>query len=389
MPRWRLLEFAAVRVAIIDNYYPAFLADHYSSRPGLAEQAYDDQLAALMERSFGTADAYSRNLAELGHSAIDLIVNCEPLQAAWAAEHGCSRLLRRLGGVPGLPGRIAKFEFLHRVAAAQLEAFDPDVVYCQDFWFLRQDDLDRLRAKGVLLVGQCGSELPGDGRPYAYDLITTSFPHFVERLRARGVDTEYLGIAFDEQVLERLCAQQVAPMAAAKRELGAVFVGGIHPPSVHRDGVELLEQLCRELDLDVWGYVANGLAPDSPILARHRGTAWGLDMYRILSRTRLAINRHGDIAEGYANNMRLFEATGVGALLMTEAAPNLAELFEPGGEVVAYEDADDLVDKARYYLANEQERVAVASAGQRRTLRDHTYRVRIAELAKMLEARLR
>ena len=74
---------------------------------------------------------------------------------------------------------------------------------------------------------------------------------------------------------------------------------------------------------------------------------------------------------------------------MTEAAPNLVELFEPGREVVAYEDADDLVDKARYYLANEQERITVASAGQGRTLRDHTYRVRIAELAKMLEARLR
>ena len=33
-------------------------------------------------------------------------------------------------------------------------------------------------------------------------------------------------------------------------------------------------------------------------------------MYRVLARTRVAVNRHGDIAEGYANNMRLFEATG-------------------------------------------------------------------------------
>lgn len=379
-----------MRVSIIDNYYPAFLADHYAERPGLADRPYDDQLASLMERSFGTADAYSHNLNELGHKAIDLVVNCEPLQAAWAREHGRSRLLVRAGrALPGLPGRVAQLEFLHRVATAQLEAFEPDVVYCQDFWFLRRDELEALRAKGVLLVGQCGSELPEDSRPLAYDFITTSFPHFVDRLRARGVDTEYLRIAFDERVLERLRDQDVVPDAGAPRELGTVFVGGIHPPSVHRDGIELLERLCAELDMDVWGYIANGLAPDSPILARHHGPAWGLDMFRILARARLAINRHGDIAEGHANNMRLFEATGVGALLMTEAAPNLPKLFEPGREVVAYDDADDLVEKARYYLENEREREEIASAGQRRTLGEHTYRVRIEELAGMLEDRLR
>jgi hypothetical protein len=379
-----------VKVAIIDNYYPAFLADHYACRPRLADSSYDEQLAALMERSFGTADAYSQNLRELGHEAIDLIVNCEPLQAAWAREHDRSRLLGRLGGaLPGLPGRVAQFEFLHRVAAAQLRAFEPDVVYCQDFWFLRRSDLEALRAEGVLVVGQCGSELPSDERPYAYDLITTSFPHFVDRLRARGVDTEYLRIAFDERVLERLREQDVVPEAAAPRDLGAVFVGGIHPPSVHRNGVELLEHLCLELSMDVWGYVANGLAPNSPIHAHHHGPAWGLDMYRVLARTRIAINRHGDIAEGYANNMRLFEATGVGALLMTEAATNLSELFEPGQEIVSYESAEDLVDKARYYLENEQERVAIASAGQNRTLAEHTYRRVMADLAEMLEQRLR
>ena len=64
-------------------------------------------------------------------------------------------------------------------------------------------------------------------------------------------------------------------------------------------------------------------------------------MYRVLARTRVAMNRHGDIAEGHANNMRLFEATGAGALLATEAADNLPELFEPGREVLAYRDADD------------------------------------------------
>ena len=60
-------------------------------------------------------------------------------------------------------------------------------------------------------------------------------------------------------------------------------------------------------------------------------------MYRVLAQSRIAVNRHGDFAGGYAANMRMFEATGVGALLMTESAANLPDFFEPGREVVAYD----------------------------------------------------
>ena len=42
------------------------------------------------------------------------------------------------------------------------------------------------------------------------------------------------------------------------------------------------------------------------------------------------------MAKSYANNMRLYEATGVGALLVTDWKENLGEMFEPGKEVVAY-----------------------------------------------------
>ena len=390
-PRLRCasLEFAAVRVAIIDTYYPAFLADHYTRRSGLQECPYEQQLSALMERCFGTADAYSQNLRDQGHEAIDLVVNCEPLQRAWAREHGRSLWHGRVArALPSLAGQAASSVLLRRLAAAQVEAFQPDVVYVQDLWFFRRNELEALKTRGALLVGQCGSRLPTDNRLSSFDLLTTSFPHLVERLRVQGIDSEYLRIAFDERVLARLRGLGVRSEAESRRALGVVFVGGIHAPSDHRAGTEFLEHLCAELPIEVWGYVKDQLKRDSPIRRRHRGEAWGLDMYRVLANARIAINRHGDIAEGHANNMRLFEATGVGALLMTEAAPNLQELFEPGREIVAYENTDDLIEKARFYLEQDQERRAVAVAGQRRTLSEHTYRLRIRELTALLEARL-
>jgi spore maturation protein CgeB len=111
-------------------------------------------------------------------------------------------------------------------------------------------------------------------------------------------------------------------------------------------------------------------------------------MYEVLARSKVVLNRHIDVAEGYANNMRLYEATGAGALLLTDAKSNLAELFDPGSEIVTYQDADDLVATLAQLAADRDRRIAIAAAGQRRTLRDHTYRQRMTQLTELLQARL-
>jgi len=111
-------------------------------------------------------------------------------------------------------------------------------------------------------------------------------------------------------------------------------------------------------------------------------------MYRVLAESKIVLNSHIAYAEGQANNMRLFEATGVGALLVTESAPNLADFFEPGREVVSYDGPTDLVDKLRHYIDHDDERRAIAEAGQARTLRDHTYAKLMARLADILGTKL-
>ena len=220
-----------------------------------------------------------------------------------------------------------------RIAAAQIEAWKPDVLYVQDLSFFGREELARIRARGVLLAGQIASAPPPDRELREFDLITTSFPHFVERFRALGIDSEYLRIAFYEPVLDQLREDGVDPSPRSERPVDVAFVGGLHP-EVHGSGVALLERVSREVPLDVWGYGADRLPAASPLLEHYRGEAWGLDAYRVLAGSRIVVNRHVDAAEGHANNMRLFEATGVGALLITEEADNLGDMFEPGREVV-------------------------------------------------------
>jgi hypothetical protein len=379
-----------VRIAIFDAYYVEVLDRLYRDTPGLARRPYREQLDAVMSLMFGTSDSYTRPLRELGHDAHDLIVNWAPIQMAWARERRVAPVLRRAAAAtPSLPGRVLRQRLLHAVARAQIEALDPEVVYLQDFWFFTPAELRRMKDERRFLVGQLGSRPPEDGRVELCDLVLTSFPHFVPRLRERGIDCEYFAIAFYDRVLDVLRGEGLScDPAGPERDIAASFVGGIHSPDVHRSGTALLERVAAEADVQFWGYVKDRLRPGSPIVPRHHGEAWGLDMYRVLARSRIAVNRHGDIAEYYANNMRLFEATGVGALLVTESARNLPGLFTPGEEVVTYSSPDELIEKLRHYAEHPDERERIAAAGQRRTLADHTYTRRMEQLDELLRARL-
>jgi spore maturation protein CgeB len=363
-----------VRVAIVDTYYPAFAAEHYRARPGLEDEPYERQLRSLLDRSFGTSDAYSRELRALGHDAYDLVANCLPLQQAWVREHGSLALKAMLRWPRGLRQRILR---------AQLEQLCLDVVYFQELNVLDRASLDALRAGGTSVVGQIASPLPPERQLKGFDLILTSFPHWVGKL---PVPSEYLPIGFDTAVLDALRARGCTPEPDAERPYDVVFIGSVNA-QVHSARVRMLEQLSETVDLAIWGYGTETLAPDSPLRDRVRGHAWGIDMYEKLSQAKIALNAHIDVAEGFANNMRLFEATGVGTLLVTDSAPNLHELFEPGREVVTYDAFDELPGIVRRWLDDDAGRIAIAAAGQQRTLRDHTYADRLARVVEILERR--
>lgn len=373
-----------MKVVFLDTYYPRFIAEHYEKSPSLETQGYVKQLDALIGRVFGTSDFYSSHLRGLGHEAYDLVANCAPLQAAWALENGVHvsplalALPQRLLRMPLVGPLLSNLPGLVKIALAQIRSLRPDVLYCQDLWFLPPAALVELRPYVGLVVGQIASPLPPEPYLRAFDLVTTSFPHLVPRLRAMGIASEYFRIAFEPRVLEML--GDVQP------DIDVSFVGGISQH--HGNALPMLERLAIECGIEFFGYGANELPRSSPILRQHHGEVWGLDMYRSLGRSRITVNRHINVAENYANNMRLYEATGVGAMLLTDKKDNLGDLFEIGKEVVAYGSVEEAIELIGYYRAHPDEARAIALAGQVRTLSEHTYLCRMKELGPMLESYL-
>lgn len=81
---------------------------------------------------------------------------------------------------------------------------------------------------------------------------------------------------------------------------------------------------------------------------------------------------------------RNFEVPGAGGFLLTEAADNIEEYYRDGKEIAVFRDTDELIEKARYYLAHERERATIAEAGYRRTLDEHTYEKRFRALFRKM-----
>ena len=188
--------------------------------------------------------------------------------------------------------------------------------------------------------------------------------------------SEYQPLAFDPRVLERL--------GDVERDVDVSFVGGI--TGMHTQGNQFLTSCTRAMRVDIWGYGAELLPENHPIGKHHHGPAFGLDFFGVLARSKITLNRHIDIAENYACNMRMYEAAGCGALLITDAKDNLGDLFEVGREVLSYQSAEEAMELATYYRDHPEEARVIADAGQRRTLENHSYDTRMANTADWLES---
>lgn len=346
----------------LNAYYTTFLTHFYSKNQHLSALPYDLQFNALQRIFFGDSDFYSHGLSLAGWKTQDLVINCHPLQSAWAREHEYPE------------------DDLQSIMLEQIKRTRPSVVYFQEPNIATAELLREIRNYTDLLVLQIASAIPAQTDFSQFDVVITAAPHFVNMFRNMGVACYYQPLAFDPRCV---------PVSTRyrNRSIDVSFVGGFSDS--HVGSYTLFEHLAVTTPVEFWGYGVETLPPTSAIRSRHHGEVWGREMFKVLANSKITVNRHGEIAEDYACNMRLFEATGSGALLVTEYKENLSDLFEIGREVVAYHTPKECADLINYYLTHPDEAEAIARAGQVRTLRDHTYVQRMSQMATILERHIR
>ena len=362
--------------------YRGSYTDAIEQDPHLSGLPYDRMAAAAWDTGIYYGNSWPVALEAIGWSATQVVPRCRPLQFAWAKANGMRTPPRQVDRRPlrwawtrrgrALPGDSA----LRTIVDRQVRHYRPDVLWVFSGVPVTRADIDRWRQHvgKVVLWWSCAliEDFPYD----AFDIILTGFPPWVEEFRARGIHAAYLPHAFDPRMttLETADWELRAPVAA--------FVGNLSP--AHLERIAFLDALSRRVDVDFYGTGLEHLPPDSPLRARHRGPAWGRALYSVYGSHALVVEVSGDMPGRWSFSKRLFEATGMGACLVTEESQNLSDLFLPGIEVVPYDDLDACIDHVRELTSGGSVAREIALAGQQRTLREHSYQARAIDFAGLV-----
>lgn len=170
-----------------------------------------------------------------------------------------------------------------------------------------------------------------------------------------------------------------------ERLYNLTFLGSYHPELFPREAS--FEGL-KELGLHIWG---NKGWLKTPLKDCYRGyidprRGQG-EIQRVYSDSKIGLyfdSLYG--VPGTGITLRPFEITSAGAMMLGQVfREELAELFTAGKEFIAFRGIGDLQEKARYYLAHEDERRSIAKNGFERVRSEHTYEDRVRRIFDVIE----
>jgi hypothetical protein len=376
----------------LTTYYPEVIERLYSGDPDLILQTYAKQQSAILALRFAWSDVWKHALAPLGYQVEEVILNAKHLQLAWLSERGT---------------QSDESSWLFHVAQRQITQLKPEYIFLDDFAAFSSAQLKILKesASGATLVGWCGAPFASVDMFREYDFILSNIPDIVNQLRQAGHSAFVLRHAFDRRLVSELCSR-------TGEFSRLTFSGSLNTTEGwHRARADFIDELAQSVPMSIASDYFNRvpaltrrfcrsalssarwlgavLCPSSlPLrpatIAAMQPAKYGTQMYEFLAGSTATFNKHISASAKHATNMRLFEATGAQACLVTEQTEDLATLFEPDAEVVTYTSLDECKEKVTWLLENPRKAREIARRGQMRTLKEHTFEHRAQEFDAIL-----
>jgi hypothetical protein len=216
-----------------------------------------------------------------------------------------------------------------------------------------------------------------------YDLVASysrSAVEWIGRLGARRV--EWVPLAADPHMH---AAPSVAPGSAPTADVA--FIGQWRPERA--EAIQAILEGVPDATVKIWGLDwPRRCRGNAKILGAWQGPGlYEQDMARTIASCRVNLNII-DRTNYPAANMRFFELPCAGGFQLASDCPEMAAQFRDHESVVYYRTLRELLEGVRYALADDVRRRAIALAGHRKVLTEHTYVHRARMLLEMLDMRL-
>ena len=403
------------KLLIISKLYPEYLEKYHKKNPHLKKEKYNFQYDHLLNDASEFISSYTKTLKKLGIDVTTIISNSKTLQKTWYSE------FIRNGE------KDAKTIILN-----QIEYYGPTVLWIENTNYIDKEFISLIQQKNpnIKLVFSyfCA---PYNKRLIenlkCLDFMITCTPGFKESFENQGIKSFLVYHGFDPKVLSAITKTDSLKTRDKIVFTGSLFLGG----GFHNERTELIEKLInKNLPVTIYGnleanrrliikrflfyinliiknlsltniikkipLLARIVELDSSYLANYSKNlkqktlepVFGIEMLSALQNSDIVLNKHIAQAGEYAGNMRIFEATGVGACLLTDNKKNLNDIFDVGKEIIVYNSIDDCINKLNSLLKDPKKCKEIAMAGQARTLKDHSVEQRCKQIVRIIEMEL-
>jgi len=436
MKNYRIVRLAGL-------HYPETVRSFLKKHPEFKGKFYENQLNCLFQDSPIYSDGFSRSFRNLGQEAFELIFDFEILQKQWAKENGIQYTSENwmfdimMAQIEVLKPDVIFFQGTELAIPAR---------FLKESKALNLVEILKDKFPFVRLFLMFSGYPSGADRIKGIDILFAGAPSLVELYQRMGFNPILLYHSFDESIINKLnnrdkqygftfAGSSRAPESrywalkqlleetdlemwiyeheqAYKRNLQILPNGKQALRSFVKISLRVLNtdilkkytdsnylpQKLRNIMAEIIHEehskrgVRIGKMPKQTLREmypdRCHAPVMGMDMYNLLYQSKVTFNMHTDHAWGNVGNMRMFEATGVGTCLITDTGKNMTDLFEADKEVVTYSSIDEAVEKVSYLTKHEEVASEIASAGQRRTLKDHSIKVRCQQIDEVIQKNL-
>ncbi len=219
----------------------------------------------------------------------------------------------------------------------------------------------------------------------AHDFYFNIARGMIPRYQERGIEhCAWLSEGFDPSFFQ---VDEISERERRLYDTDAVLIGNISNNPSYRIRRDMLARLRQGgLRIQWWGTRIPHKWRNLMFFLTPVARAWGGEYIwnetyaKVVSCAKIFVAREiNPEVEGSVSN-RIYAACGNGAFYLSWYNPGMEDLFEIDREIVVFNDLDEMVDKARYYLEHEDERRAIAAAGQARVLRDYSWSQRFEQM---------
>lgn len=342
----------------ININYENMIKDFLVKYPSLIEKSYESIIELYYDEFYWPGDGLEKNLEKLYNWECNNIIF--PLNEC----AGSSIFYQKWCEANNINNNIlAKYDRL----VFQIQFYNPNIIYFHEIWLIPEFVLQQIKfiLPNVKIIGwNCSMTSIKNltGQKYIDAIFTCSSDIKNSLLKNNFFNVIKVNHMFEPKILKIIGEKN-------DKTYEIIFFGKIHK-NLYQERIDLFKYLIeKNIDFTIFGDT------DDAILQKYcKPAIYGKDIYKIISQSKIVLNIHPKALLD-AGNIRLFEVTGVGSLLLTDYKPNMNTLFKEKIEAVTYKTYDDAVKSINYYLANDEEREKIALKGQQKTLKNYTYKV--------------